>query len=260
MRFVAVLFCTLFWLQATHSLSPVAPPSTSTNTVNVLNPFTTPLQRAALKKQLIEAASKKDEEGVLALVGPLSLFNPTACATLGLKGYKGAPPSKAPLNGRWKLLYTNARDAEAPARTEKNKKEEPFGDAVATGVTVSTGQKIEADVGKCTNFIQLSSNEDRKKLPFDRLDISIEMTPVSDSRVRLDFQQGRVQNPNAPLPFLRDFEFQFPPAFIGDFLVRLRGKDPKVEPYTYFDILYIDQNLRVHRTGEGKIFVQQRQR
>lgn len=99
-----------------------------------------------------------------------------------------------------------------------------------------------------------------KQLPFDRLDITIQMTPISKNRVRLDFEKGRVQNPNAPLPALRDFRFSFPPAWIGDGLTRLKGKDPAVEPSTYFDVLYIDDEIRCHRTGEGKLFVQQRDR
>jgi hypothetical protein len=182
-------------------------------------------------------------------------------------GYGGT--TKAPLNGKWRLLFTNARDAEAPARTVKNQNKEPFGDAVASGIQVKTGQRIDAAKGECINYIQLSSNANaaavskspnNKPPPFDRLDITIRMTPLSNTRVRLDFLKGRVQNPNAFLPILKDFQFQFPPAAVGDFLARLRGKDPRVEPPAYFDILYIDNDLRVHRTGEGKLFVQQRDR
>lgn len=211
------------------------------------------------------AAEEKDEEMVLSLVDELAALNPTDCPTLGLKGYKVAKTAsanvKAPLDGKWRLLFTNARDAEAPARTEKNRKEEAFGDAVATGVNVQTGQRIDASKGECVNFIQLSSNsETTSSLPFDRLDITIQMTPLSDTRVRLDFEKGRVQNPNAPLPIFKDFRFSFPPAAFGDFLARLRGLDPSVEPQAYFDILYIDDEVRAHRTGEGKIFVQKREK
>jgi hypothetical protein len=220
--------------------------------------FIAPIQRADLKQKIVRAANAKDEALVLSLVEQLAAVNPTAVPTLGLQGYKNAPASKAPLNGKWKLLYTNARDAEAPARTEKNQRDEPFGDGVASGVQVQTGQLIDAATGECTNFIQLGTRADDAKLPFDRLDITIQMTPLSDRRVRLDFLKGRVQNPNATLPPLRDVRFQFPPAAIGDLLARLRGKNPSIEPPAYFDVLYIDQDLRVHRTGEGKIFVQQR--
>ena len=223
-----------------------------------------PVQRGDLKRKLIQAANAKDEALVLSLVEQLATLNPTRVPTLGLQGYKNTPASKAPLNGKWKLLYTNARDAEAPARTERNQRGEPFGDAVASGVQVRTGQQIDAATGECVNFIRLNSataTVDKKKtprLPFDRLDITIQMTPLSDTRVRLDFLKGRVQNPNAPLSVLRDVSFQFPPAAVGDFVVRLRGKNPFIEPPAYFDVLYIDQELRAHRTGEGKIFVQQR--
>ncbi len=76
--------------------------------------------------------------------------------------------------------------------------------------------------------------------------------------MRLDFLKGRVQNARAPLPFLKDVTFNFPPATVSDFVARLRGQDPNVEPQAYFDILYIDDELRAHRTGEGKVFVQAR--
>jgi hypothetical protein len=216
-------------------------------------------QRKDLKKKLIQAAESKDEPLILSLVEELSRLNPTVCPTRGLANYKTGDDwsnnDVAPLNGQWRLLYTNAQDAEAPARTQKDD-EEKFGEAVAEGVQVTTGQRIDAPKGECINFISLSG----EKRPFDQLEITIRMTPLSDTRVRLDFLKGRALNEGAPLPFLKDFRFNFPPAAVGDFLARLRGKDPQVEPPAYFDILYLDEELRAHRTGEGKIFVQQRTR
>ena len=65
-------------------------------------------------------------------------------------------------------------------------------------------------------------------------------------------------NENAPLPFLKDFQFKFPPPAFNDLVARVRGLNPEVEPQAYFDILYIDDEIRAHRTGEGKLFVQMR--
>ena len=98
----------------------------------------------------------------------------------------------------------------------------------------------------------------KRKRPFDEFEITIQMTPLSDRRVRLDFIKGTALNENAPLPFLKEFTFRFPPPSFGDVLARLRGLDPAVEPQAYFDILYIDDEIRAHQTGEGKIFVQRR--
>jgi hypothetical protein len=247
---------------ATHclGLSTLRPPST-----NLPSPvgdiFAKPVsefQRWDLKKKLIRAAEQKNEPLVLSLVEELAKLNPTDCPTLGLAGYKQQAPGKpkSPLNGPWRLLFTNAKDAEAPARTEKGT-DEPFGDSVASGVEVTTGQRIDAVKGECVNFISLENSTNEKR-PFDKLEITIKMTPLSDTRVRLDFLTGRVQNARAPLPFLRDVTFNFPPATVSDFVARLRGKDPNVEPQAYFDVLYIDDELRAHRTGEGKVFVQAR--
>ncbi len=211
------------------------------------------LQRSNLKKQLIQAAEAKDEPLIISLVEELALLNPTPIPTQGLMDPSSV--SSAPLDGAWKLLFTNAKDAEAPARTEKNNNEK-FGDEVAQGVKVKTGQRINAAEGKCINYIELSG--DRDKRPFDRLEITIRMTPLSEKRVRLDFEKGRALNEKAPLSFLKDFRFNFPPPSFNDLVARVRGLNPSIEPQAYFDVLYIDNEIRAHRTGEGKIFVQKR--
>lgn len=243
-------------------------PATITNNifVNVRSQF----QRNDLKRKLISATKQKekDESLIFSLVEELSKFNPTDCPTQGLAGYndevgRGGKKS-SPLDGSWRLLYTNAKDAEAPARTEKDSSEK-FGDTVKSGIEVSTGQVIDAMKGECVNFIALEGtsgddddDESNNKKPFDRLEITIKMTPLNDTRVRLDFLRGRALNSNAPFSFLCDFTFSFPPAVVGDILATIRGKDFRVEPQAYFDILYIDDQLRAHRTGEGKIFIQER--
>jgi hypothetical protein len=250
-------------LSSSTSSRRSSPAKTPAN--NFFSSITSQFQRKDIKRKLIRAAESKDEPLILSLVEELSRLNPTECPTRGLATTtsQNNNNNKAPLNGQWRLLYTNAKDAEAPARTQKdnnnnNNKEErrttTFGETVAEGVQVTTGQRIDAPKGECVNFISLAG----EKRPFDLLEITIRMTPLSDTRVRLDFLRGRALNERAPLPFLKDFRFSFPPAAFGDFLARLRGKDPKVEPPAYFDVLYVDEELRAHRTGEGKIFVQQR--
>jgi len=242
------------------------------------------LQRKNLKKQLIEAAESKNESLVLSLVDELALLNPTPIPTLGMMGYglDGTTSNGsivAPLEGKWELLYTNAFDAEAPARTQEefvkaivfstfaiyniyiDSSDETFGESVAKGIEAKTGQRIDASSGNCINYIQLDGEEsenNNKKRPFDLLEITINMIPMNEKRIRLDFIKGRALNDNAPFEFLKDFTFNFPPPAFGDLLARIRGLDPSVDPQTYFDILYIDDEVRAHRTGEGKIFVQKR--
>lgn len=211
------------------------------------------LKRTFVKKQLIQAAEQKDESRVVALVDQLSQLNPTECPTFGLAGFEGGEGANAPLNGPWRLLFTNAKDAEAPARAEKTSREgESKG--IADGAEVTTGQRIDAAKGECVNFIRFEGDDSNR--PFDELEITIKMTPLTQSRVRLDFLRGRAMNERAPVQFLRNFTFSFPPAFVGDTLTRLKGRDPTKDPPAYFDVLYIDNQIRAHRTGEGKIFVQ----
>lgn len=217
----------------------------------LLDTFVNTPRRLQLRSQLIVAARAKDEPAVLRLIDELAPLNPTKIPTAGLGGGgTGAPP----LDGLWTLLFTNARDAEAPARTENRLGAFGGKDAIAAGVQIATGQRIDAMSGLCTNFIAASG----EKRPFDRLEIDIRMTALTPQRVRLDFERGRAQNERAPLPPLRDVAFAFPPPGLGDFLCALRGRDPAIEPQAFFDILYIDDQIRFHRTGEGKVFVQAR--
>mmetsp|Transcript_833 Transcript_833/g.2080 ORF Transcript_833/g.2080 Transcript_833/m.2080 type:complete len:274 (+) Transcript_833:78-899(+) len=255
---VAIAIATVFELPLASgfslpTFSSTLPAAPVTNDLNFVASLRSQFQRNDLKKQLVAAATAKDETLVLSLIDDLARFNPTECPTLGLAGYDGGSPDSAPLGGAWRLLFTNAKDAEEPARTESNP-DGQFGKSAKTGVEVTTGQSIDAARGECVNFIALAG----ESRPFDRLEITIKMTPLSDRRVRLDFLRGLALNEKAPLPFLKEFRFSFPPAVVGDILARIRGKDPSVEPQAYFDVLYIDDTLRVHRTGEGKVFVQQR--
>ena len=255
LRVALLLIATSAELPHTCAFSTLA--STTTTKTSAGGIFAAPLaefKRSSIKKQLIKAAKEKNEELIITLVDELTILNPNEFATYGLGGYGGGSATAAPLNGEWKLLFTNAKDAEAPARTEKKSSSGQEANVVAEGVKITTGQRIDAAAGQCVNYIY-AEGENR---PFDQLEITIQMTALTPSRVRLDFQRGRALNENAPLPFLRDFGFSFPPAFVGDALAVLRGKDPKVEPPAYFDVLYIDNEVRCHRTGEGKIFVQMR--
>ena len=219
------------------AFSTLAPPAAKAPSTNAANAgLFSGLKRASLKKQLIEAANGQDEQLVIQLVEELSALNPTPFPTYGLGGFTGdasaSTSTSPPLDGEWRLLFTNAKDAEAPARTEKKREKGSggFEDEVREGVEINTGQRIDADAGQCINYIYAKG----EKRPFDQLEITIKMTALSPTRVRLDFQRGRALNENAPLPFLKDFRFSFPPALVGDVLSRLRGKDPNVEPPAFF--------------------------
>ena len=211
--------------------------------------FVPSVRRAVLKQQLLDAALAKDEPRVLALVDELAPLSPTRAPTRNL-----GVSADCPLAGPWRLAWTNARDAEAPARTENRLRAFDDGDALAEGVALETGQTIDAAAGLCRNFIRATG----ANAPFDELEIDIALSALGDRRVRLDFLRGRARNARAPLPFLRDVRFGFPPASFGDLVARLRGRDPSTEPPAFFDVLYLDDALRCHRTGEGKVFVQAR--
>ena len=58
-----------------------------------------------------------------------------------------------------------------------------------------------------------------------------------------------------------------PGPTIGKFVIRLsnlknrmlrRKKEPRKLPKAFFDVLYLDKDLRVHKTGEDNYFIQAR--
>ena len=152
------------------------------------------------------------------------------------KGWKSSEGSSSCLlHGRWKLRFTTAADA--TFRPGKR------GRAV-------TSQEIDVEKGKFTNVIEFPDNKGKVK----GFRVIVEGTPVG-SRMRLNFQQIVIERRSRiglnkimiPLP-----NFGFLERFT-------RGKDGKRRSKgPYFDLLYLDQNMRVHKTGEGKYFVQTR--
>jgi hypothetical protein len=150
----------------------LAPPAAKTSSTNAATAgLFSGLKRASLKKQLVEAANGQDEQLVIQLVDELSGLNPTPFPTYGLGGFTGDASASTsmspPLDGEWRLLFTNAKDAEAPARTEKKREKGSggFEDEVREGVDITTGQRIDADAGQCINYIYAKG----EKRPFDQL-------------------------------------------------------------------------------------------
>jgi len=200
MKVASILSVLTITITTAFSLT-IAPEKFNVNIQQIIANPIAEFQRSNLKRKLIDAAKTKNEPLIVSLVEELSPLNPTPIPTQGLMGYNVAIKDtkkfalQAPLNGAWKLLFTNAKDAEAPARTEKsNDGTTTFKDEVAQGVKVKTGQRINAASGECVNYIQLSGEDESKKRPFDQLEITIQMTPLTDTRVRLDFVKGRALN------------------------------------------------------------------
>eukprot|EP00529_Nitzschia_sp_RCC80_P029130 CAMPEP_0113467850 /NCGR_PEP_ID=MMETSP0014_2-20120614/15035_1 /TAXON_ID=2857 /ORGANISM="Nitzschia sp." /LENGTH=328 /DNA_ID=CAMNT_0000360187 /DNA_START=21 /DNA_END=1004 /DNA_ORIENTATION=- /assembly_acc=CAM_ASM_000159 len=159
---------------------------------------------------------------------------------------------KSPLNGPSKLLFTTAADANFSKKSAR-------GGAKAQNV-------VDASKGTITNVIDFESKEDGTEPLLKQLNVVIKAKAESDRRVSLQFKYAKA--------ILTRFFFlkvkwslfiPVPGPFITRIIVflsrifRFGKKGAKEVPKAFFDILYLDEDLRIHRTGEDNIFVQGRE-
>ena len=166
---------------------------------------------------------------------------------------------KAPLNGAWKLLFTNAADAVF----SKNSKR---GAAKAQNV-------VNAKKGRITNVIDFDTLPNRKEPALKQLNGIFKATALNSERVELNFQYAKVVLTKfffLPLFGKRlSLYIPVPATFITKVIEFFKSvkrlfqrkkddgeKEEKRSPKGYFDVLYLDQDLRVHKTGQDNLFVQ----
>jgi len=172
----------------------------------------------------------------IALAEKLSELNPSAVPTLGWKGYAG-DPSNCKLGGRWKLRFTTAADAtftESPKRG-----------------TVSTSQEVDPAAGTLTNVVDF----ERGKLKGFRVIVAGEA--VSDNEIDLTFRKVEIYRESR---FPRAFgKITFPiPARLLRAVNRYLSGGKSSSRGPYFQLKYLDDDLRMHKTGEGNWFIQSR--
>ena len=197
----------------------------------------------AISRDVGDAAEK-----VMALTNELAAISPTDEPTkyLGDKE-KG---DQAPLNGPWKLLFTTAADASFSKNSTR-------GSAKVQNV-------VDGRRGRITNVIDFLPKEDGSAPPLKQLNVVIKAKAESEKRVGLVFKYAKVVF-NKKL-FGRNLALYIPvPApFLTRLMVllsrifkfgRKKGTERKV-PKAYFDVVYLDRSLRIHRTGDDNLFVQ----
>ena len=171
---------------------------------------------------------------------------------------------KAPLNGEWKLLFTTAADANFSKNSKRG--------------SASVKNVVDACKGSITNVIEFqggsaadsaadddATTTSTKKEPLVKsLNVVIGAKPASKSRVGLQFKYAKVVFSRffglkrqwnlyipVPAPLITRLIVFFSRVF------RFGKKvDKKVPPKAYFDVLYLDDELRIQRTGEDNLFVQ----
>jgi len=180
------------------------------------------------------ASAQKD--AVIALLTKLAKASPPTAPLDGWMGRNGVAPKDCGLDGRWKLRFTNAADARFRSDAE-------------------TSQDIVAATGLFVNCVDFTGEG---KLRGFRVEVDGEA--LSDTEVQLAFRRVRL---------LRRSRF---PRLFGTITIPLpnpkrlrrltkflsRGKGNEGSRGAGFELLYLDDGLRAHRTFDGLYFVQTR--
>ena len=184
-------------------------------------------------RQVWTGRVREAARAVESAIDTLAPLNPTPDATKLLGTVEG---DLCPLHGAWRNVWTTAADASFSPNSTR-------GDANVYNVVDGTRSRI-------TNHIDFASGAQFRVL--------LRATALSPLRVGLRFRFVKVSPPRPILGLLRTIVIPVP----GPFLTRvlsLLGRGPKEgPPPAYFDVLYLDDELRVHVTGQGNLFVQRR--
>jgi len=182
-----------------------------------------------LKLEVGEAGNK-----TIAIAEELAKLNPTPNPTYGWMGYGGGSPEECGLQGKWKLKFTTAADATFPENPNRGK--------------AMTSQEIDATAGTLTNVVDF---EKGKTLGFR---VVVAGKAVSDKEIELTFKRVVIFRDSR---FFKKIVFPIPTRLFRLInRISARGKASKRGPY--FELQYLDENLRMHKTGEGNWFIQSR--
>lgn len=171
--------------------------------------------------------------------------------------------SKAALEGAWKLLFSNAADAVFSKDSKRG--------------AARTQNVVDAKRGRITNIIDFEPTTDKhgvvKQPTLKQLNIVIQAKALNGKRVELNFKYakvvltkflffplfGRTLSLYIPVPAtLVTQVIEFCKTVARFFRLKKKNDTEKRTAKGYFDILYLDNQLRVHKTGQGNIFVQAR--
>ena len=211
---------------------------------------------------LISPAVGKAAQAVLDLCDQLETVMPSSMVPTQYLGDK-ENGSKAALEGAWKLLFSNAADAVFSKDSKRG--------------AARTQNVVDAKRGRITNIIDFEPATDEhgevKQPTLKQLNIVIQAKALNGKRVELNFKYakvvltkffffplfGRTLSLYIPVPAtLVTQVIEFCKTVARFFRLKKKNDTEKRTAKGYFDILYLDNQLRVHKTGQGNIFVQAR--
>eukprot|EP01041_Mallomonas_annulata_P009633 gene9633-20023_t len=169
------------------------------------------------------------ERNILTNIESLAVLNQISNPTAGWSGSLNGTKTPCVLDGAWKLRFTNAPDV-----TFKTGKRGP----------VTIMQFINSTSQTFTNVLKFDENPGKTKM----IQVIVDGKDSGSNRMELKF--SKVVVTRNPSRFFKKITIPLPNL---SFLNRiLRTKKP------YFDIVYLDEDLRIQKTGENKYFVQTR--
>jgi hypothetical protein len=202
------------------------------------NPLNLVSKLRAISPDLADAANE-----VLLAIESLAPLSPIPDPTRFLGTAEGA---LCPLHGPWCLQFTTAADATFSKNSSRG------------GAT--TRQFVDAVSGTIVNqidFLKASS-------ALQQLRVVIRASARSPTRVDLNFRYGVAHLRRfLGLPIRTKLFIPLSVLFaiagaVRALARRLRGaREPLPQP-PHFEVLYLDHEMRCHRTGEGNVFVQLR--
>jgi hypothetical protein len=177
-------------------------------------------------------------EEVIELAERLSNFSAIPNPTYGWMGYGGGSPEDCVLDGNWKLRFTSGADATFPDSPTRGK--------------ATTSQLVNATEGTLTNSI------DFEKGKVKGFRVVVEGTALSDTEMDLKFKKVIIHRESRFPRLLGCITVLIPSFKYLSAFVRLvsRGKVQSTGPG--FQLRYVDQDLRMHKTRDGIWFIQTR--
>lgn len=179
------------------------------------------------------------KQRALGLIEDLARMNPSSRPFEGWKTASGCR-----LEGTWELRFTTGADA-------------TFRPSESTGGTPITFQTIDTRKGLFVNCIDFGENAKSRLTGFR---VVVAGRKLSDSEIALDFRRVKLLRRRSRFPFLRSVIIPLPPGWLLRGVARWasRGKAQLSQRGAGFEMLYLDEDLRIHKTFDGQYFVQQR--
>ena len=198
----------------------------------------TPLQAESIANIDVTGASTKLSSlrnATVDLIDQLAQSNPTPAPFAGFREAGGGNK----LSGSWKLLFTTGADATVRPSKDKG--------------AATVYQEIDGDKGYFVNCVDFDA-PDAKLRGFR---VVVKGKRLSDTEVQLYFRRVKLLRRSR---WLKSIVIPLPPSWLLRAVARRasRGKAELSDRGAGFTLLYLDDDLRMHRTFDGQYFVQQR--